>query len=455
MEKTGKNRGHNIVVATLIVLSLMVSPLTLTLFKTNFSIGGAAQFYAIEFLVVFLGVYVIIWELLIKKKWPKISVLSKKMLLVAIVFGTYYVATLIGRYLLGTLSTGSFFLARIVIESIVIFIALDYFKVTKKTILDSLVVVLILTTIWQYGNIFLGSGFLRGSNPVLTSTYVYVIYCNTVHVILAYYYFSTSQLKKKSWLVSIYLFNFPTILLTGSRVGVVTTLFVIALLILFSSKKRSIWQRLRDILVMTLLVFVCFAGTIVLASSENKGIVLRSMSIPLSIVKKITPTSIDNKIDELLTFKVDDSKIKDIKTEKKYNDSSDYVNDTIEVSGNQRKEANQKAYDMIFKSPQNFLFGTGTGMIHRYGNTYQKPHNYFAQYTLSFGIIGFLLTCVLYFMPLVYQLKRNFQQFTLLAVILFPIILNSFLQPALGTIVVLYVYMMLLFSFSLGEPDEK
>lgn len=454
MKNTIRGKRADLIASALIIISLMVSPATIALFKTSFSIGGSAQFYTIEFLVAIIAVYVIVWELMIKRNWEKISGLSKKMLLVAVIFGVYYVGTLIVRYFLGTLSTGSFFLARIIIESIVIFIALDYFKITKKAILDSLIIVLILTTIWQYGNIFLGTGFLRGTNPVLTSTYVYVIYCNSVHVILAYYFLKAVDTKEKALILAIFLFNFPTVLLTGSRVGVVTTAFVMTLLVLFYASQLSVLKRVVYVIGIYLLMFGCFVGTIILASSENKGIVLRSVSIPLSIVKKVTPTSVDSKIDELLTFKVDDSKIKDIKTEKKYDNSSEYVQDTIEVSGNQRKEANQKAYDKIFESPQNFIFGTGTGMIHRYGNTYQKPHNYFAQYTLSFGIIGFALSLLMYLMPLFYQLKRNWRHFILMAVMLFPIILNSFLQPALGTIVALFVYILLLFSFSLGMSDE-
>ena len=438
-----------------ITLLFLLAPVTFSVIQTNHSVGGSARAYLIEVPLVLLGCYVVVWQLLVKRKIKDMSRLSQIILAGTILFGLYYVASLGVRYLTGSLSFGGFFLARVIIETSILFLSCEYFKVKGKTVLNSFVLIGILTTLWQYGILFFGTGFLRGNDPVLTISYVYVIFCNVFHVILAFYYLHTKNKNLRLFYVCLFLLNFPTVLLTGSRVGAVASAFILTIVFLLDHNRYSVGQKVGQVFGTYGLIILATVGGLLISDGENKGIIVRSLSIPVELVKKVTPTSVDTKIDQLLTFKVTEQKFEDLKTEKEYKDTSNYVEDSKEVSSNQRKEANSKAYDQIFANWKNVVFGTGTTMIHRYDNKYQKPHNYFAQYTLGYGLIGFILTVVIFFSPFITVLKNSKTDFFILLSMQFPILLNSFLQPAFGNIVVLFMFMLINYAVALGMTSFR
>lgn len=437
----------------LMTFILLISPITVGLIKTEFSVGGAARFYLIELIVLSIGIYAVGWQLIIKRKYKQLSPVSKVMFSTAIVFGIYYSLTIIVRLLTHNLTFGSFFLARVVIESVVVFLCLDYFSISRKTIFRTVLLTLALVTLWQYGILILGGGFLRGKNPVLTISYVYVIFCNVAHVILLKELIGTENKKIKAGLLLLFFFNMMTILLTGSRVGIVISLFTLTLFVLFK-KGMEIKTRCLNIVLIYGLTLVGFVLMFTFSNNVNKGIIVRSISVPLKVIDKVTPEAVSDKIESLLIFEIDNDKIQDISSEEDYKDSSAYVDDTIEVSGNQRKEANQKAYDLIFSDAKSLLFGRGTNIIHRYGDVYQKPHNYFAQFTLAFGIVGLVMVSIILFAPIFFLLKRKGDLFFLL-LLLFSFMFNAFLQPSFGNIVVLYVYMTVLFSMTVAREDNE
>lgn len=437
-----------------ITLMALVAPVTIKVLESNLSVNGSAYMYLNEIIVILLGVYVILYQGLFKGKIKEFSKLTMFNLLIGVLFGVLYIATLLLRYKMGTLTFGSFFLARLIVQATIIIVLVDYFKINKKVLIFSYISIYVLTTIWQYGILFFGSGALRGTDPVLTISYVYAIFVNSVHALLAILYYRSRSIRNRRIILGLYLINLPTLLLTGSRVGLMISLFVIVVVILskaldMTKPEHPVKFFLKDTISIVLLSFAMLIFTVLLSSNINKSVTVRSISVPVKIVKKITPKEFGNKLDELLTFDVDQDDIGDITSENSIENSNDYLNETSEVSSSHRKEANGKAYELIFSSPFNLILGTGTGIIHRYGDVYQKPHNFFAQYALAFGLMGFVMTLLLYFSGVLNIYKNGFKEDKLLVtVLILPMVINSFLQPSFGNIFALFTFILTVYSIN-------
>lgn len=447
------NNRKDIFQTLMIAAMITLSPLVLEVLKTDLSAGGAARMYFNEIIILMLGVYIIFYKLLIKKKWNLINKNTAILLLVGVIFGVYYVLSLLYRIKFAEVTFGSFFLARIVIEATIIIVAVDYFKIKISVLLKALLIAYIVAIGTQYVNLMRGIQ-LRGSNETLTISYIYTIFLNMCHGLLAFLWVKTKSQKERVLATFLYLISLPTIFLTGSRVGFVLSLFIVFMVVILLSPKDYIKTNLLKYVLLVIISLSLFAGTIAAVSNANKVVAVRSVSIPINLIKKVTPSSVDTWIDSLLLFDVDNDDIGDITSENDISDTEDYLNETSEVSSAHRKEANAKAYQIIFDNPINFAIGTGASIIHRYDDVYQKPHNYFAQYALAFGVLGFIATSVLYFSGVIITLRqKNFNKSILLISLIFSMIVNSFLQPSFGNILGLFSFILVVYVFANGEDD--
>lgn len=437
----------------------VLSSQTVNLFSTNQSVSGSATVYLIELVVVLFSIYVVLYQLLIRRKIKEMSGSIKYTLAMIIIFGVFFVIMTAVRLVSHQSLANSMLLPRIVIEAGLIYICLSYFKVRAEVVIASMLALYLTLNVWDYGILFFGDGVIRGTSPVFGNSYVFSIFCSMIAPLLMYLYMKEGKAVKIA-MALLYILNIPISLLTGSRTILILSVgFMFFTVLLYAKGIKSI---VNYFLLLAAPVIVITIGFILFGSPQNKNLTFRSFAIPIEVVKKVTPDSIDKKIDEFTSVKLVEKK-KDVvwkegKVVSTGKEKKEVVNNTLEresqVSQFQRDDVNKRAKDEIKASTQNLLFGSGKSLVLVYSGRLEKPHNYALQYTLAFGVVGFILTIGIYFAPLVFAFRllkfKDFCFFVLTAYL--SIIINGQFQPAFGNIIVIYLMFVMAYGLlKLGE----
>ncbi|MEK4150847.1 O-antigen polymerase [Carnobacterium sp. FSL E2-0243] len=450
--------------AQIIIFTILgvLSSQTVNLFPTKQSMTGGANVYIIELVVIFFSVYVIVYQLFFKRKLKEMPSSVKYMLLMVIIFGFFFIAMTSLRILTHQSLANSMYLPRVVMEAGLIYICLSFFKVRAETVFASILTLFVVLNLWDYGILFFGNGVIRGTSPVFGNSYVFAIFCSMVAPLLMYFYIKGTK-KMKVAMAILYVLNIPISILTGSRTVLILSIgFMFLTILLYSSGIKKMFYYF----ILVIAPVIIIAGSFILfASPQNKSYTFRSFSIPISIVKKVTPESIDKKIDEFTSVEILEKK-KDVvwkngKVVSSTEEKEKLVNNSLEresqVSQFQREDVNNRAKEEIQASTQNLLFGSGKSLVLVYSGRLEKPHNYFLQYTLAFGLIGFFLTVLIYFSPIVFAFKKmnkkDFCFFVLTGYL--SVLINGQLQPAFGNIIAIYLMMIMAYGLLKWEEGGK
>lgn len=400
-------------------------------------VSGSSKVFVVELIVIAFGFYVVFINQLIRKKIRESSKLSRSIFIMLLTFVAYYVVYFIYRIVTRQSLTGSLYLARVVVETGIIFLSLDYFKVKSSNVLKGLFLVGLISSLWQIFILFTQDGVIRGS-IVLGNSNVYNLFM--MMIIPALIYTINHQKDNWKWLnLSVLVVSIPVILLTGSRAGFVVLLFMIIMSVLLLMSDVLVKKRILVSLGVLMYTLVSIVGINFFGSQISKNNVSRSISIPYELVMKVM-----NKKEVIPDEKKDYSKV-DLKNSYQFNEE-EYVAATAGKSNSYRKEWNGLAKDSIMRNPVNFLFGSGMSVVHTSVSGYQTPHNFILQFMLPFGLIGLIICFALIFAPLVSGLKLGRMRFLLLAMTYFPVLVISLNQPLLGNMVISFSQIMLGYS---------
>lgn len=408
---------------------------------SEFSAANAVAVYWIEVVLLGFSLYVVCYQLLLKRKLKECSQLSKFLFWIMMFFSIYWVLTTLMRILTHSLLPASFLLPRVVIEAALLFLCLEYFKIKPLTVLIGFITMFSFFVLWDYWILFLGDGIIRGTSPVMGNSYAFAIFYGMIYPLGASLY-SHSNKKNQRILLTIYIVSLPIIILTGSRTGLLLGVFLAVLA--FIIEKQPVKKIVQRVLVMGLLAVAMIGLILAVGDAESKNQTVRTISVPIRLIQKVVPQDLSDQITELTTFKVveiDKVTGEEVTEEKNMDKESN-------ISTYQRHDVNQRAYQSIFKNMRNFFFGTGNSLIKVYSGRLEKPHNYFSQYMMAFGVVGFILSSLIYFSPLVFSWfkpkKRIF--FRVLVLAYGSLCINGVMQPALGNYVLIFMMMMLSYS---------
>lgn len=420
----------------LIALTFIFSQLTFGI-PTSHAAGGTAHIFVIEVFIFALGVYFILWRLMIKRELKHSSIWVKYYFFLAIIFALFYLATFVYRLYAHMSLVSSFLLARIIIEVCIVAIVLNYLEIDFTSIFTGLLFGNIVSVLYQFAIIFFGVGEIRTGNHNLLGNSITSYICLIMFYPVLIYCLTHKQNSSFYRLTSILLiiFSIPTLIYSGSRIALSVGLFVLVvsalvmlLLKLISGKELG---KFIGIIAGTTLIFLFLIGAF--SSPENKQNLIRSVDVPTSLYNKFTPEAVN--IDLYGIVNPDKQPPKKRKKKKDIQKAEE----SIRLSNYMRVIINDKAEKKILANPRNFLFGIGMSSIYTENWGYQKPHNLFLLYLLPFGLIGTIICYLVLFGPLLLLLFRQFkstaQVWSLLLLTYFPIILISWHQPTLGTLI--------------------
>ncbi|MGY3777180.1 O-antigen ligase family protein [Isobaculum melis] len=442
-------RKIDLIICLMIPALVLFSQETVNFLATSFATSGTATLQIIEIVIVGIAFYPVFIQLLFRRKIMNASLLSKIFFTCMMIFGLLFVGMTAYRIVTGNMNTGSFYLARVVIETALIMLTLDYFKVNPLSIIIGFILALLTTTVGQYFIILFGKGFIRGRGPILSNSVVYVTF--TLMIIpLLWYFILNSNIKIKIALIGLYLLTIPPLLLAGSRSGFVLALLISFLSILLFIQKRNVKAFFSYFGILFFSSLVPFIILLCLGSSLQLNEVERSVSIPISTMNKVLPSQAKVSFKEMISFRQFSETSKQyVKKDKK----TDY---TIEVSNNQRKDWNQIAKNEIFENLQTFLLGTGKNQIVTKQQKEQSPHNVVLQYLLPFGLIGTIFAFGILFSPLVLVLKKGKTAIALMFMVHGAVLINGIVQPIYGWLVICLAISSLSYAiYYLNQNENK
>ncbi|MFS7412852.1 O-antigen ligase family protein [Carnobacterium maltaromaticum] len=440
--KLTKFMPRNFFTMLLIFLLIMGAQFSINIVNQT-SVSGSAKIYIVEIFIFLFSFYVVFINMIVKKQLKDSTFISKFIFFMMIVFIVFYISTSVYRIVNGQSLTGSLFLARVIIETSLIFLCLDYFKIKSELVLKSLFLIALTSSIWQLVILFLENGVIRGS-IVLGNSNVY----NTFIMMLIPPMIFTFGDKKYDWkwinCINIFLF-IPISLLSGSRIGYMLMMFILFVSILIFLPKFSLAKKFLTILFFVILSMVIIITINLFGNQLSKNNISRSISIPVSIVYKVIPkyTSEINH-QEKKESEIDSKKI-NLKESNKLS-QSEYVAATAAKSNAYREEWNSLAKESILKSPTNFFIGSGISIVHTSVSGYQTPHNFILQYMLPYGVIGTIICFILLFSPLIMILKFHKLKIMLLYSIYFPLVITSINQPLLGNMIMCFTLFLLVYA---------
>lgn len=436
--QTKKNYLISLLIGSLIVLSQLKIG-----FSSNVAVSGTAQIFVIELVIFSFSLYVILYKLLISREIRKASFSSKILMTFLVIFTLYYFIGLLYRLSTGMSLAGNFLLARILIEMVCSLLIINYFKINIQTIILALLGAKTVSTFVQYFILFFGKGGIRGPGNMLDNSVTEYTFLLMLYPIIIFSIFFFDGLVKKLSYFNL-LFNIPTLILSGSRAAFPIMLLTVALSLIyvfFKVDKKKSFIIFGTILATSIISFLVIGF---FAQNDNKQAMSRSISLPITLYNKITPSSIHIDINKFSKPTYVSEKSKTKRT----------VEQTIELSNDMRYEINNRSKKIITQNAQNFLFGTGASSVPAL-NGYQKPHNLFLLFMLPFGLVGTIICFIIIFMPIILALKDriNLNALFLIFITYLPVIIISLNQPILGTMVIcLSLYIL---TFGIYRDSEQ
>lgn len=435
----------DVFVILIIPVFLLLSQQTISLLSTTLATSGTAAIQIVELFILCLAFYPVVIQLIVKRKIREANFLSKMIFYCMLFFSIFFVLITAYRILRNEASTGGFYLARVVIESALIFLTLDYFKINPISIFYGFLLSLLSTTIGQYIIIIFGKGYIRGRGPILSNSVIYVTFVLMI-IPIVWYFILNTQKKFKLFLLLFYIVLIPALLLAGSRTGFSLALLLsfISIMVFLPNKnlKRYIYY-IGTLMVSSLipLILLIVFGTTLQRNEVQRSISvsLEVVSIPLSKESKITFPKLTN----ILALRNNEIENNVAEKEIKENKKSDF---TIEASNNYRRKWNQTAKNEIFSSTKTFIVGTGRNQIQTQIHKKQSPHNILWQYLLPFGLIGTLFAFGIFFSPMLFVLKKKKEAISLLYMINGAMLVNGLVQPVYGWLVLCVTLMALSYA---------
>ncbi|MCH4057134.1 MAG: hypothetical protein LKE89_04290 [Lactobacillaceae bacterium] len=443
------SKKKNILVTAFIALAFIFSQFTFAI-PTSHAAGGAAKIFIIELFIIALGIYVVLWRLLIKGELKIASLWTKYYFILAIIFAVFYLATFVYRIFNHMSLVSSFLLARIIIEVCIVAISLDFLKINFQSIFTGLLVGNFVSVLTQFAIVLWGVGEIRTGNHNLLGNSITSYICMIMFYPVLIYCLSNHRNPLIYRILStlLIILSIPTLIYSGSRIALSVGLFILVLsavvmLIIHLMTAKSFWKFIGWI-AGTTIIFLFLIG--LFSSPTNKQNLIRSVDVPTSLYNRVVPDAAQIDLYGLVN--------PDQGVRKKHKKKKDLqkAEESIKLSNYMRVIINDKAKKKIFTNPRNLLFGIGMSSIYTDNWGYQKPHNLFLLYLLPFGLIGTIISYLILFGPLIFMLTRRIQStkvnWALLLLTYFPIILISWHQPTLGTLITCLSMLTITFSES-------
>lgn len=450
--------------------ALQYALMFLILFSTFFMLhigvsyteSGQISFYISEIIGLFIGCFVIIYTIINRKQLNK----DKKLYIgIIVLFAAYCIIDYFIRIALNGLELKSI----LIIESS-LFVIGFLFLVLYKLVPINVVL----------GSLAIFSAFLSFISVVL----FYFLKFNIAYDILANHATRTYILgvlfplsgynflknNGKIWSSCFYLHLGGLLfcgLSTGSRINYIFVPIILlgVLSLLFRKKKHLI----KISLLTTAIVFVVSlvsAHYYVYMYSELSRLPITNFVMKVFSIEYKTKAigeaqndQLNELIKELQNNNLPEEEQNQIK-EKIIVESSDV---STKYSNNVRYFAWKSAWEDIKKNP---LFGIG---LKQYEYLYPTstvsisipPHNFLLEYTLAFGIIGFLLWTVVILYPLAFSIKRKFRSFfnnSAIVMMVFSLVFacaGAFVQPYFISPAVMTIIFILIGCYSLCINNES
>lgn len=439
---------NNFIATALISLIFIFSQISIKI-PVSIAANGAAKIFVIEFLIFAIGIYVVFWKLIIQKSLTQSSNWTKSYFWLMIIFGIFYVGTLIYHYLAHMPLASSFLLARIIIEVCILAISLSFFQVTAQSIFTGLLFGNLVSILSQYYIIFFGVGEIRLGNHNLLGNSItsYVCLIMLLPSVIFFLHRSTDRLYRILMWTAIIL-GIPTFVFSGSRIAFSIALFILvvtelACLYLTSAPGKNVLQHILTIFAISIISLLAIG---IFSSPINKDNLIRSVDVPVSLYNKVAPDFMTINTRRII-YRGRQSE-KDRQEDKNKDDEAEK---SVALSNYMRVIINSKAKNEISKNTQNVLIGIGMSSIYTRNWGYQKPHNLFLLYLLPFGIIGTIISFLILFGALVrVLLTRPLAKRSLVLMLLtyFPAIIISMNQPIFGTLITCLAFIALTYSLT-------
>lgn len=393
----------------LLVFLLLILTRTTLKIANPFSVTNVAKVNIADIVMLLMGVYVVLYQLIIKQKLKALSKRSKIIFCLSVALCVYFGITTLCRYFIYDIKNISILMTQVILYGVVFYFMFELHYLNYKSFVKGLGLFFTAVNIWSITIFLITSNSIRTSE-LLGNINVYIGFAFVTTPLLIYHYIKHSDKKINCVLLYTNIFCTAIIFMfSGSRFGIWGYLFelVVVYLVAFGfkiPKKVLAWSGI------TIVCISVFCTGFYFANSKVKGDVIRTMQIPRTVINKVFGESTLKPNPE--DVEGDDNDFEPEKDPEPPEATPDITNanpffDNVPEDGvvvSLTRDRIYKRTSAILK--EYWLFGTGRHSIQFYGWGYQSPHNYILEMLTCYGVVGSIIYAGITFYLIAYFIRR-------------------------------------------------